>query len=123
MASDVAEHTAELGDGRLMTCNDAAFYGPLVQRIRELRCEQGFAATRLSMRAGLHRSTVSRWECGQTKPDMSHLVKVAAALNVEVWSLFPPTNEWHPGLSWSRERDVPLSVMRHDPVGQERQPV
>lgn len=47
----------------------------------------------LSVKAGLHQNTVSRIERGSVVPDMTTREKLAEALGIPVYDLFPPAQQ------------------------------
>ncbi|ARL48202.1 hypothetical protein BOC50_36420 [Burkholderia pseudomallei] len=53
-------------------------------RIRELRKAKGMTLQQLADVFGISRASVSEWESGRSKPDVSRLVELAAALGVAV---------------------------------------
>lgn len=64
--------------------NEANF-GP---RLRKLRKARGWTLWELAIRSKLSESAISRWERENRIPTMRSLVKLAAALEIEVESLF-----------------------------------
>jgi len=58
------------------------------QNIRQIREQTGQTVTAIAQRAGLTKSTLSKIEKGQVSPPISTLVRVAAALQVELASFF-----------------------------------
>jgi len=60
-----------------------------MERLRELREEQGLSQTRLAQRADLNPSTVNQIELGVRLPTMGTLHKLARTLGVSVSELVP----------------------------------
>ena len=54
------------------------------QALRELRAERGISQERLALMAGLDRTYVSGIERGERNPSLTNLLKLAAALGVQV---------------------------------------
>lgn len=59
-----------------------------MDRIRELRTDQGIDQKTLAERAGVSRSLVSRLERGMHEPSASNLKAIADALGVSIDDLF-----------------------------------
>ena len=52
----------------------------LGQRIQQLRKAKGFSQEELADRVGVSRQAVSKWESGQTAPDLERLLTVSGQL-------------------------------------------
>lgn len=63
----------------------------LGQRIRQVRREKGFAQEGFAYAAGLDRSYYGGIERGERNVTAMNLMRIAAALQVEVGELFPKT--------------------------------
>jgi transcriptional regulator with XRE-family HTH domain len=57
--------------------------------VRRLRESKGWGQTKLAAEAGMAVSGVSQIENGHRNPNSATLIKLASALEVEVWELFP----------------------------------
>ena len=57
------------------------------KRIKSLRKELGLTQQQLADKIGVHNNNLSKWELGQSRPDISSLVLIAKALGVTVDSL------------------------------------
>jgi transcriptional regulator with XRE-family HTH domain len=57
--------------------------------LRQLRSQRGFSQEGLAHRAGLDRTYVSGIERGERNPSLANLLKIAAALDVELseWAI------------------------------------
>ena len=63
-------------------------------RIVELRAKKGWSQSRLAKESGIGQGTLSRIETGTQEPRAQTLVKIADALDVEVYDLLVrPANE------------------------------
>ena len=62
-------------------------------RLRVLRFKKDIPQIQLSIKTGIHFSTLSRIEHGYIKPTPEQKKKLAKALNVDEDWLFPPENE------------------------------
>lgn len=51
---------------------------PLAERIRFERCRGGYTQEELAGRLGVTKAAVSKWECGQSAPDIASLPKLAS---------------------------------------------
>ena len=51
---------------------------PLAERIRAERCQCGYTQEELAGRLGVTKAAVSKWECGQSAPDIALLPKLAS---------------------------------------------
>lgn len=58
------------------------------ERVRELRQQKGLSQNSLAARAGLDRTYLSEIERGRKNLSLVKIVKIAAALDVEVTDLF-----------------------------------
>jgi transcriptional regulator with XRE-family HTH domain len=58
------------------------------RRIRELRLERRLSQAELAELAGVPRQRVGDWEAGRYLPSPESLEQLAAALEVEWWSLY-----------------------------------
>lgn len=63
-----------------MSDERAAFMAAFGRVIRRLRDDDGFSGTELARRAGLSQSALSRFETGQTMPDVFELLCLAQEL-------------------------------------------
>lgn len=59
------------------------------EKVRRLREERGLTGAQLAGRAGLAPSAVSQIETGKRTPSSASVIKLAAALSVEVGELYP----------------------------------
>ena len=59
------------------------------QQIKRLRIESGYKQKEVARRAGLDRSYVGGVERGRRNPGLVNVIRIAAALDVEVGELFP----------------------------------
>jgi transcriptional regulator with XRE-family HTH domain len=59
----------------------------LARVIRELRARHGYSQETLSLRAGLHRTSVSDIESGKVNPSWGNVRRLAGALNVSLAEL------------------------------------
>ena len=55
---------------------------PLAERIRAERCRGGYTQEELARRLGVTKAAVSKWECGQSAPDIALLPKLASLFSV-----------------------------------------
>lgn len=55
---------------------------PLAERIRAERCRGGYTQEELARRLGVTKAAVSKWECGQSAPDITLLPKLASLFSV-----------------------------------------
>ena len=62
----------------------------LGNKIRELRKAKGFSQEAFADEAGLDRTYVGGVERGERNIAVLNLIRIAAALNIEVGELFPP---------------------------------
>lgn len=58
------------------------------KRIQQKRKELGFSAAELSEKIGIAQQQLSRYERGENKINVAHLVEVATALNTEIGWFF-----------------------------------
>ncbi len=54
----------------------------LLTRLQELRKKYGYSQEQLSEMLGVSRQAVSKWESGQTTPDINNLMKLSEIYNV-----------------------------------------
>jgi transcriptional regulator with XRE-family HTH domain len=68
--------------------------GLIGQRLRAIRQERGMSLAQVAESAGLTRGFLSQLELGDTSASVTSLVKLAAALGIEITSLFerPPSS-------------------------------
>jgi transcriptional regulator with XRE-family HTH domain len=64
----------------------------LAERIRDLADERGLAISILADLSGVSRAQLNRVLAGTSSPTVEFLVKVAAALQVDVSALFAPAS-------------------------------
>ena len=57
------------------------------ERLMELRKQKGMSQEDLGYELGVSRQTVSKWELGETTPEMSKLVAMSNLFNVSLDSL------------------------------------
>lgn len=57
---------------------------PLAERIRAERCRCGYTQEELAGRLGVTKAAVSKWECGQSAPDIALLPKLASLFSVSL---------------------------------------
>jgi transcriptional regulator with XRE-family HTH domain len=57
-------------------------------RLRRLRLSQGITLVGAATATGVSKVTLTRWEAGSTKPDLTRAGAIARALNVPVAALF-----------------------------------
>ncbi|MEC4293962.1 helix-turn-helix domain-containing protein [Adlercreutzia shanghongiae] len=79
---------AKLRNARLLLVASAAIIGgverspmdqnPIAERIRAERCRGGYTQEELAGRLGVTKAAVSKWECGQSAPDIALLPKLAS---------------------------------------------
>ncbi len=55
---------------------------PLAERIRTERCRCGYTQEDLAGRLGVTKAAVSKWECGQSVPDIALLPKLASLFSI-----------------------------------------
>jgi len=58
------------------------------KRIQELRKRQGLSQEQIAEKAEISSNYLSRIECGKENPTLDMLIKLASALNVEIWAMF-----------------------------------
>lgn len=58
------------------------------KRIQQKRKELGFSAAELSEKIGIAQQQLSRYERGENKINVAHLVEIAVALNTEIGWFF-----------------------------------
>lgn len=58
------------------------------KRIQQKRKELGFSAAELSEKVGIAQQQLSRYERGENKINVAHLVEIAVALNTEIGWFF-----------------------------------
>lgn len=63
------------------------------RQIRKLREEQGLSQEDFAAKAGLDRAYYGAVERGKRNLSARNLIKIAAALNVNVGALFPPISD------------------------------
>ena len=61
-------------------------------RIKQLRLQQNLSQESIAHEAGISQSQVSKYENNQYSPTLSHLRKIARALNVELLQLVYDTD-------------------------------
>lgn len=60
----------------------------LSERIQRERSRSGFTQEELARRLGVSKAAVSKWECGQSMPDISLLPKIASLFSITIDQLF-----------------------------------
>jgi transcriptional regulator with XRE-family HTH domain len=58
------------------------------KRIQELRKATGLSQEKLAEKADISSTYLSRIECGRENPTLDMLIKLASALEVEMWEMF-----------------------------------
>lgn len=58
------------------------------KRIQELRRNQGLSQEQIAEKADISPNYLSRIECGKENPTLDMLIKLAHALEVELWEMF-----------------------------------
>ncbi|MBI4822938.1 MAG: helix-turn-helix transcriptional regulator [Nitrospirae bacterium] len=58
------------------------------RRIQELRKAQGLSQEKVAERADISPNYLSRIECGKENPTLDMLIKLASAIQVEMWEIF-----------------------------------
>lgn len=58
------------------------------KRIQELRRSQGLSQEQIAEKADISPNYLSRIECGKENPTLDMLIKLAHALEVELWEMF-----------------------------------
>lgn len=58
------------------------------RRIQELRKEQGLSQEKFAEKADISPNYLSRIECGKENPTLDMLIKLASALEIEMWEMF-----------------------------------
>lgn len=58
------------------------------RRIQELRKKQGLSQERVAEKADISPNYLSRIECGKENPTLDMLIKLASALEIEMWEMF-----------------------------------
>lgn len=58
------------------------------RRIQELRKAKRFSQEKLAEKADISSTYLSRIECGRENPTLDMLIKLASALDVEIWEMF-----------------------------------
>jgi DNA-binding XRE family transcriptional regulator len=76
--------------------NDDAFYQPVIHKIQQARMAQDMSRTRLAGLSGLNPQTIVSWENGEQRPTLFDLLSVCHVLGLDVFSLFPDLESWHP---------------------------
>lgn len=66
---------------------------PLAERIRAERCRGGYTQEELARRLGVTKAAVSKWECGQSAPDIALLPKLASLFSIMLDELLGLRNE------------------------------
>ncbi|MBO0952929.1 XRE family transcriptional regulator [Fibrella forsythiae] len=82
---------------------------PLAQKIKELRKSNGLNQTQLAKKLGITPQSVSEWESGRTRPDISKLLELAHALDTTVDELVPSTTQSQ-GQSSNRIKRVMVDI-------------
>lgn len=92
----------------------------LAEKILHLRTQQGLSQLELAERLGVSRQSVSKWETGQSVPDLDKLIKLADLFGITVDELVregerpqPPRPEPQPPqVVYVRERHSLTSTQR-----------
>jgi len=58
------------------------------KRIQELRKARGLSQEKIAEKADISSTYLSRIECGRENPTLDMLIKLADALEVEIWEMF-----------------------------------
>jgi transcriptional regulator with XRE-family HTH domain len=58
------------------------------RRIQEIRKVKGLSQEKLAEKADISSTYLSRIECGRENPTLDMLIKLAIALDVEMWEMF-----------------------------------
>jgi len=58
------------------------------KRIQELRKARGLSQEKIAEKADISSTYLSRIECGRENPTLDMLIKLANALEVEMWEMF-----------------------------------
>lgn len=72
----------------LYVCHISNIHQKIATNIRELRKKKQIAQEKLVLEANLNRAYISCIECGERKPSIDTLVKLAKAPDVKLFELF-----------------------------------
>jgi len=61
--------------------------------IRRMRLEVGYSQVKLSDRYGVHKNTLSLWECGKIEPSFLTVFEIGRDLGFEIEDIYRLVNE------------------------------
>ena len=73
----------------------------LPKRLQKLREENNFSQEKLAEELGVSRQAISKWETGQSKPDIENIVKLSNLYMVSTDRIL-------------KDADLPFSIANHD---------
>lgn len=79
---------------------------PLAERIRAERCRGGYTQEELAGRLGVTKAAVSKWECGQSVPDIALLPKLASLFSITLDDLLG----YEPLASFEKRNEVQANL-------------
>lgn len=78
------------------------------EKLIQLRKQKGYSQENLAERLGVSRQAVSRWENGETTPDMSVLIKICEVYNISADYLIRDDYE--------KEEDIPVIQQKNKEI-------
>ncbi|NMP23422.1 helix-turn-helix domain-containing protein [Sulfobacillus harzensis] len=80
----------------------------LGERLRDLRVRAGLSQADVAERVPISASTVSRWESGERRPDLDHLMRLTDILDCSIQDIVDAGELWE---TWRDEREglIPMS--------------
>lgn len=79
---------------------------PLDERIRAERCRGGYTQEELAGRLGVTKAAVSKWECGQSAPDIALLPKLASLFSITLDELLG----YEPVASFEKRSEIQVDL-------------
>lgn len=85
---------------------EAEFYFQVGRRLEAIRKQRRLSRQAVAIEVGVHRNSILRWECGDSKLDIWSLMRLADVLQCHFTAIVPRTSRvWGDLTKMARERD------------------
>lgn len=78
------------------------------EKLMKLRKEHALSQEELAEKLDVTRQTISKWELGQSKPDMEKLMKISTVFNISIECLTDDTKEINKNIKGGNTMDKPI---------------